>query len=217
MFLHESRRILAPGERASEVLFGVIMTMTFTGTLSVVDAGREDVRAMFIGALGCNIAWGLIDGIIYLMGCRAERSAELGMFRSVRDAASPELARSVVAGSLPPLLAGLLRADELESLRQRLLAVPEPAGHERLGRRDWLGALGVGLLVVFTTFPLALPFLLLDRVGPAMRLSNGIALVMLFLAGVVYARSIGRPALRVGLGMTALGVVLAVITIALGG
>ncbi|UWX04260.1 hypothetical protein H1235_02870 [Pseudoxanthomonas sp. NC8] len=57
MLLPESRRILEPGERAAEILFGVIMTMTFTGTLSIVDAGREDVRVMFIGALGCNIAW----------------------------------------------------------------------------------------------------------------------------------------------------------------
>ncbi|MBO9715564.1 MAG: VIT1/CCC1 transporter family protein [Pseudoxanthomonas sp.] len=115
------------------------------------------------------------------------------------------------------VVAALLREDEVEALRLRLAAMPEPVGHDRLRRHDWLGALGVGLLVVFTTFPLALPFLLLDRVGPAMRLSNAIALVMLFLTGVVYARSIDRPPLRVGLGMTALGVVLAVLTIALGG
>ncbi|UNK56364.1 VIT1/CCC1 transporter family protein [Pseudoxanthomonas daejeonensis] len=215
--LPESRRILDPAERAAEILFGVIMTMTFTGTLSVAEAGRDDVRVMFIGALGCNIAWGLIDGIIYLMACRAERSEELRTFRAVRDARDPVQARAAIAAAMPPLLAELIREDEVEALRERLAAVPEPPDHGRLTRRDWLGALAVGLLVVFTTFPLALPFLLLDHVGPAMRLSNAIALVMLFLAGVVYARSIGRPALRVGLGMAALGVVLAVLTIALGG
>jgi len=211
-----SRRILDPGERAAEILFGLIMTMTFTGTLSVADAGRDDVRVMFIGALGCNLAWGLIDGIIYLMACRAERASEQRVFRAVRDADGPAGTRAAIAGALP-LLAALLRDAELEALRQRLVAVPEPPGHGQLTRRDWLGALGVCLLVLFTTFPLAAPFLLLDRVGPAMRLSNAIALVMLFLTGVVYARGIGRPALPVGLGMTALGVVLVVLTIALGG
>ena len=215
--LSESRRILDPGELAAEILFGVIMTMTFTGTLSVADAGRDDVHAMFIGALGCNIAWGIIDGILYLMGCRAERSGELRMFRAVRDAPAPEQGRASVAEALPPLVASLLREDEFESLRQRLAAVPEPARHDRLTRRDWLGALAVCLLVVFTTFPLALPFLLLDHVGPAMRVSNAIALAMLFLAGMVYARSTGGPPLRVGLGMASLGLVLAVMTIALGG
>lgn len=213
----ESRRILDPGERAAEILFGVIMTMTFTGTLSVAKAGRDDVRVMFIGALGCNIAWGIIDGIIYLMACRSERSEGLRMFRAVRDTPDPVQARAAITAAMPPLLAGLMGEDEVEALRQRLAAVPEPAGHGRLVRRDWLGALAVCLLVVFTTFPLALPFLLLDHVGPAMRLSNAIALAMLFLTGVVYARSIGRPLLRVGLGMAALGVVLVVLTIALGG
>jgi hypothetical protein len=33
------------------------MVLTFTGSLSVADAGRADVRAMLIGALGCNLAW----------------------------------------------------------------------------------------------------------------------------------------------------------------
>jgi hypothetical protein len=32
------------------------MVLTFTGSLSVAEAGREDVRTMLIGALGCNIA-----------------------------------------------------------------------------------------------------------------------------------------------------------------
>src|SRR5204863_508677 len=49
-----SRRVLEPIERISEVLFGVIMVLTFTGSLSVAEAGREDVRTMLIGAIGCN-------------------------------------------------------------------------------------------------------------------------------------------------------------------
>ena len=54
------RRVLTPNERISEVLFGLIMVLTFTGSLSVAEAGREDIRTMLIGALGCNLAWGLI-------------------------------------------------------------------------------------------------------------------------------------------------------------
>src|SRR5437773_11311167 len=65
----ERRRALEPGERIAEVLFGLIMVLSFTGSLSVAEAGRDDVRLMLIGALGCNIAWGIIDGILYLMDC----------------------------------------------------------------------------------------------------------------------------------------------------
>jgi len=52
-----SKRALEPSERIAEVLFGLIMVLTFTGSLSIAEAGRDDIRAMLIGALGCNVAW----------------------------------------------------------------------------------------------------------------------------------------------------------------
>jgi len=45
------KRALEPIDRLSEVLFGLIMVLTFTGSLSVAEAGREDVRTMLAGAL----------------------------------------------------------------------------------------------------------------------------------------------------------------------
>ena len=71
-----SKRVLEPSERIAEVLFGLIMVLTFTGSLSVAEADRAEVRTMLIGALGCNIAWGIIDGILYLMGCLADKGRE---------------------------------------------------------------------------------------------------------------------------------------------
>jgi hypothetical protein len=52
------KRALEPDERIAEVLFGLIMVLTFTGSLSVAEAGRDDVRTMLIGAPGCNLALG---------------------------------------------------------------------------------------------------------------------------------------------------------------
>src|SRR5207249_4453585 len=72
-FERSSKRVLDPIDRVSEVLFGLIMVLTFTGSLSVAEAGRESIRTMLIGALGCNLAWGIIDGVFYLMGCLAEK------------------------------------------------------------------------------------------------------------------------------------------------
>ena len=68
------QRVLEPSERTAEVLFGLIMVLTFTGSLSVAEAGRTDIRAMLIGALGCNLAWGIIDGVLYLLNTFAEES-----------------------------------------------------------------------------------------------------------------------------------------------
>jgi hypothetical protein len=78
----ESNRALEPMSRLSETLFGLIMVLTFTCSLSVANVGREDVRLMLIGALGCNVAWGLIDGWFYLMNSLAEKSQNLSVANS---------------------------------------------------------------------------------------------------------------------------------------
>lgn len=62
-----SEDALDPISRISEILFGLIMVLTFTGSLSAVEVGREDVREMLIGATGCNLDWGIIDAIMFLM------------------------------------------------------------------------------------------------------------------------------------------------------
>src|SRR5687767_9435979 len=103
-----SKRVLDPVDRVSEVLFGLIMVLTFTGSLSVAEAGREDVRTMLIGALGCNLAWGIIDGLLYLMGNLAERGRARNTLRAAYDAADPESARRLIADAMPPLLASVI-------------------------------------------------------------------------------------------------------------
>src|SRR5262245_26162094 len=119
-----SKRVLEPIDRVSEVLFGLIMVLTFTGSLSVAEAGRDDVRTMLIGALGCNLAWGIIDGVLYLMGCLAETGGNLKTLRLVRSSSDPEVARQAIAGALPPLVASVMESAELDSIRQRLLKLP---------------------------------------------------------------------------------------------
>src|SRR4051812_21054708 len=154
-----SKRILDPIDRVSEVLFGLIMVLTFTGSLSVAEAGRDDVRVMLIGALGCNFAWGVIDAVLYLMGSLAEKGRGLATFRAVRPSTDPQHAQRLIAGALPPLVASILEPAELESMRQRLTQLPEPPERARLDKKDWLGALGVFLLVFLATFPVVIPFL----------------------------------------------------------
>jgi VIT1/CCC1 family predicted Fe2+/Mn2+ transporter len=212
-----SLRVLEPIDRISEVLFGLIMALTFTGSLSVAEAGREDVKTMLVGALGCNLAWGVIDAIFYLMGCIAEHGRNLATFRAVQHARDERAARTIVADALPPIVASVLEPAELDNIRIRLQQVPEPPGAGGLARGDYLAALGVFLLVFLSTLPVALPFMLLSDVRPAMRLSNAIAVVLLFLTGYAFGRVSGRHPWLLGAGMVVLGLVLVGLTIALGG
>ena len=193
------------------------MVLTFTGSLSVAEAGRDDVRTMLIGALGCNLAWGIIDGVLYLMGCMAEKGRGLLAFRAVRKATDPKEAQRLIADALPPVVASVLEPAELESLHQRLKQLPEPPERARLRQDDWLGAVGVFLLVFLSTFPVVIPFIFMRNAGPALRISNAIAIVMLFLAGYAFGRMTGRHPWLVGISMVVLGLILVGLTMALGG
>jgi len=212
-----SRRVLDTVDRVSEVLFGLIMVLTFTGALSVAEAGRDDVRTMLVGALGCNLAWGLIDGIFYVMGCLAERGRSLLTFQAVRRAADPGQAQRLIAEALPPVIASLLQPAELAALHRRLRELPEPPPRAGLSREDWLGGLGVLLLVFLSTFPVVIPFLVMHRAAPALRVSNGIATAMLFVAGYVYGRNVGHHPWLLGLCTVLLGAMLSALAMALGG
>src|SRR5262245_41790792 len=181
--LKASRRVLEPHERISEVLFGLIMVLTFTGSLSVAEAGREDIRSMLIGALGCNLAWGIIDALLYLMGNLAERARGRITFQAVHKTADSEHARRLIADAMPPLLASVVDPAELTAIHERLRQLPEPPQRTMLHRRDWLGALGVFLLVFLSTLPVVIPFVVMHNAVPALRVSNAIAIGMLFLTG----------------------------------
>src|SRR5438477_3533281 len=212
-----SRRVLQPIDRVSEVLFGLIMVLTFTGSLSVAEAGRDDVRTMLIGALGCNLAWGIIDGVLYLMGCLAEKGRGLLTFRALRKATDPKAAQRLIADALPPMVGSVLTQAELEAVRQRLMQLPEPARQAKLGKDDWLGAVGVFLLVFLCTFPVVIPFIFMRDAGPALRVSNAVAVVMLFLTGYAFGRMTGRHPWLLGISMVVLGLILVGLTMALGG
>ena len=56
-----------PVDRVSELLFGLFMALTFVGAVSVADSGPAEIRTMLAAALGCNLAWGLADAIMYLV------------------------------------------------------------------------------------------------------------------------------------------------------
>jgi len=215
--LRPSKRVLEPAERISEVLFGLIMVLTFTGSLSVAESGREDVRTMLIGALGCNLAWGIIDGILYLMGCLAERSRNLQILRAVRGSHDAGRTRRLIAEALPATVARVLLPAELDALHQRILQLPEPPKRVRLPRSEWIGAASIMLLVFLSTLPVALPFVFTHDVALAKQLSNGVAIAMLFLTGISYGRCVGRSPLLIGLVMVMLGAALVSMTMALGG
>lgn len=209
--------VLSPVDRVSEVLFGLFMALTFVGAVSVTEAGREDIRTMLAAALGCNLAWGLVDAVMYLVRTVADRGRLITLVGSVRSAPDAETGRRLIEASLSRAAARLLSAAEIETMRGRVLALSDVPARPKLQRDDFLAAVAVFLLVVASTFPVVLPFVLIADVAAAKMLSRAIALVMLFAGGLALGRYAGYGGWKAGLMMAGLGTVVVAAVMALGG
>jgi VIT1/CCC1 family predicted Fe2+/Mn2+ transporter len=211
------RGVLSPLERASEVLFGLIMALTITGALSVTNATPQETQALFVSTLSCNVAWGLVDAVMYVMNVLFEAGRRSLAIRVLETSSEPARTRGALGEMLPePFLEGMSAA-ELDSLRRKILGQPELRLDPRVRGEDLLGALGVFLLVVGSTFPVALPFLVVDDLPLAKAISRGLSLVLLFIGGYAVGRYSGLGPVRVGLAMLGIGAVLVATVTALGG
>jgi hypothetical protein len=210
-------RVLEPVERISEILFGLIMALTITGAVSVATADHFQIRTMLFAALGCNLAWGIIDGGMYLMARIGERGRNAVVAQTLRETESRQDALRIIADELPPLLESIFQPAQLELIRERINQMPASKVHPGLTGRDWLGALGVCILVVLSTFPVVIPFIVFEDASLALRTSNAFAIISLFICGYLFARHAGLWPWTTGLIMVAVGAVLVSIAIALGG
>lgn len=211
-----AKRLLDPIERVSEILFGLVMVLTITCSFSVGGGGRTEVHQMLIGALGCNIAWGGIDAVLYWLACFHAHGQKIIALRAARSE-NRDAAYAAIAEALPPVLMSVTTPAELEVIRQKFQRSPEPPDRPRLTKAEWLGGCAVFFLVVAATLPVVLPFVFMHDSGRALRISNGIAVLMLFLTGYVYGYHTGHRPLRSGLIMTVIGGAMVGLTIALGG
>lgn len=209
--------VLNPVDRVSELLFGLFMALTFVGAISVAESGRAEIRSLLAAALGCNLAWGLVDAVMYLVRTITDRGRAITLLRSVRAAADAQAGRRLIGLSLSKTAAGLVSEMEIEAIRARIVALPSVPERPTLQRDDLLAALAVFLLVVASTFPVALPFLMFDDVGTAKAFSRAVALTMLFVGGLALGRYAGYGSWKVGFMMAGLGAALVAAVMALGG
>jgi VIT1/CCC1 family predicted Fe2+/Mn2+ transporter len=210
-------RILDPMERMSEVLFGLIMALSFTLTVGVATADNIKIQTMLWAALGCNLAWGIIDAGVYLMTRVNERGRKILSLRRLHDTSDSEAARSMIAEAMPPLLASVVSPEQLNSMWQRLRQLPDSSQRPQLTKHDAIGALGVCLLSFLSTFPIVIPFLLIGDGRSALRASNVIAIAMLFVCGYAFGQRTGLRPWATGLTTVAFGSILVGIAIVLGG
>jgi len=210
---------LAPGERLGETLFGLIMTLTFTlGAGVLVGTAEGASTSLLYATIGCNVAWGLIDGVLLVLGRMFDRGrlARLGHAIAGTD---EKRALEIVAGELDDTLVPISSDDQRAALYRDVVDYVRgsPRRQPRVTWGDARAAFAVFWLVFFASLPAALPYLVIRDPWIALRASNALLIAMLFWVGYRWASYTSFNPLRFGFGLTVLGVILVVIAIPLGG
>jgi VIT1/CCC1 family predicted Fe2+/Mn2+ transporter len=185
----------------------------------VIAEGRDATREMLVAILGCNLAWGLIDAGMYIMTSLFERGRNARWWVAIREARDETQALSIIRSEMDAQLTAVtseaarteLYADMLSQLRRQ-----QPP-RTRIIREDLYGAITSFWLVFASTIPAIVPFLIFDRLHFALRVSNGLLLVMLFMAGYRWGVHTNVRAWLAGMAMLTAGALLVGVAMALGG
>ncbi len=215
--LHKGKRLLNPMDRAAEILFGLIMALTFTCSIGIANSSDTQIRQLLIAAISCNLAWGLVDATMYLIGVLADASRTKTILNFVRNTSRTDKAKKFIADALPSAIAAVITNDELESIRKRLASSSESSLHIGVTAHDLKNAVLIFLLVFISTFPVVIPFLFIRDTNLALRVSNLVAIVSMFFCGWSLAKYVGANKWIMSISMTFIGIILVFITVVLGG
>ena len=215
-----TQRHLDPGSRLGEILFGLIMvlTVTLTAGFAVAD-GRKGVRQLLFAAIGSNVAWGIIDAIMYIMNSMVVRRGKLQLVEAVQRAPEANATLALVKDRIEPELQELLGPEKAEAFSRSVLKhiAGAPITTKILRKEDFYGALASFWLVFVSCLPAAVPFLIFHQPQVALRVSNFLLIATLFYVGQKWAEYAGKNRFAMGSGMIAVGLVLVGVAILLGG
>ncbi len=216
-FVH---RYLDPASRLGEILFGLIMVLTITLTAGLtVEDGRAGVRQLLFAAIGCNIAWGLIDAVMYVMNCLTDRVGKIHLIRAVQSVQTSEDAIALIKEDINPDLRDMLTPEDFNALSRsafRHLSTARPTG-KGITRDDIYGAIACFWLVFVSCLPAAIPFFIFRQPYLALRVSNFLLIALLYLVGRKWGQYARLNPFATGFTMVVIGLLLVGAAVLLGG
>ncbi|KWV41786.1 VIT family protein [Rhizobium altiplani] len=214
-------RHLDPGDSLGEVLFGLIMALTVTlGARLAATSAPLNVHQLIATIIGCNLAWGVIDAVFFVLGGLFHRSRRARFYRILKSSGNDVEALAALEEEFgledEPLAVGI---QDRATLYRAMLAVTTRAApaRARLQPRDFLSAFAVFLLVSAAALPAVMPFILVEVPDLALHLSNMLQILLLFLVGYWWGRYTDANPWLVGLTIMLLGVAMVSVAIGLGG
>lgn len=217
------KRYLSASDRLSEIMFGLIMAMTIIGAsrISLV-SGDEGVtgRVIIAAAIGCNIAWGIVDALMYVFTALVDRGKHARLVTAIKQSEDEESAVASICNALEdPILAHLDDAERKQvcaTLYKKIVSA-EP-GNVHVEKDDVAGAIICFLLAFCTAFLVVIPFF--SASGSLLLklwLSRFISWGLLFAIGFAYAHHTGKGKLKTAITMVLIGVLITAVIMVLGG
>jgi len=220
--------LIDPIDRLSETIFSILILLTFTLAFRILrlsdNSGQvssaENVNELLIGALGAVLAWGVIDGVMYALIAFFERGERHRMLWKIQTAESDQEAIEVIANDLDYILEPITGDEERQVLYRGVFEHLRYSQPRRIGlkREDFTGALGHVLVAIMAVLPSLIPlFLLRNNDELAIRASNYVSFLVLFIVGYRWGKYTGANPWMTGLLLMTVAVVMVLIAIPLGG
>jgi hypothetical protein len=222
-------RLLDPIDRLSETIYSVLVLLTFTLAYRIIRLGADPMSPpdsvqysndLLIAALGAIFAWGVIDGLMYILMEVFQRGERHRLLHLLQGAENDAERVDTLADELDYILEPITDETEREQLYQSMLrhlrtAQPQPIGFKR---EDFTGALGTLVVAVIAVIPSLIPLVVLrHNYDLAIRVSNVISFIVLFHAGYSWGAYTGVNPWRTGLTLITAGVTMVAVAIPLGG
>lgn len=218
--------LIDPIDRLVETIYSVLVLLTFTLAFRIfmLEPGAaitdDYVIELLTGATLAIVAWGVIDGIVYLLAEVLERGERHRILWYLHSADNQAEAVEVIADELDFILEPIASEDQRTRLYEDVVAhlidnEPQPV---KLKREDFIGASTCVLIAIVSVLPSFVPFLIFRNNYPlAIRISNLVSFAVLFYSGYEWGKYTGVNPWRIGFLLVMVGVLLVAIAIPFGG
>jgi VIT1/CCC1 family predicted Fe2+/Mn2+ transporter len=220
------QRYLDPIDALLELIYGVLVIMTFTMAANAFNLPSEleslfgfSGNALLLAAFGCAIAWGFIDASVYVMSSVGVRNQRRRILRSVQDAPDDETRIALLTDAFDDDLTALAPGDERTAFYARSLPRVQTGDFKRshIRAEDLKGGATILLIAFVATLPVVIPILFIRNADWAMHTANALCLVMLYAAGSYWGKLTGSRPVPMGLTISGVGLLLVLLAIPLGG
>ncbi len=219
----QSEKYLDPVDRLPEVVLGLILVLGVTGTLRIsISQNGFSVVNLLLAVIGVNIAWGIVDGVMYVIGSYFTRNRYATISKVLNEDRDNAKAKEAIVDDLDNTIIHTMNSSD----RERIVAIVAdavPSIHDRKAffkdfGDDLIGGLWIFITVFLTLFPVIIPFIVFPSEPIlALNISNLIALVMMFVIGVEWGSYAGIRRLGPGIGFLVIGTAIMLTTLYLGG